>query len=180
MNEVRDLRMRAGLSQKALAAAAGTSQPTIAAYESGRKVPSVETLRRLAAAAGLEMQVQFVPPLTREDRRSLALHEAVARELLADPLRVRAKAKGNLSRMRNANPGAAPLLREWEVLLDRPLEDLVALLRDPMPRARELRHVTPFAGVLTTGQRAEVYRQFRETESKRQSPRRSQRRRDDA
>lgn len=167
MNEVREIRRRTGLSQAALAAAAGTSQPTIAAYERGRKVPSVDTLRRLAEAAGLEMRVDFVPPLTREDRRSLALHEAIARELALDPVRVRTKAKENLRRMREVHPGAAPILREWEVLLDRPLDDLIALIRDPSPRARELRHVTPFAGVLTPGQRADAYRRFAELESKR-------------
>ena len=164
MNEVRELRGRAGLSQSGLARAAGTSQPTIAAYEGGRKVPSLRTLRRLAEAAGLEMRVEFLPPLSREDRRSMFLHEEIARELARDPARVLAKARENLRRIRAANPGAAPILREWRVLLARPLEDLIAVMRDPEPRARELRHVTPFAGVLTPAQRADVYRRFREQE----------------
>jgi hypothetical protein len=51
-------------------------------------------------------------------------------------------------------------LREWGVLLERPLEALLPLLTDPDPWARELRHVTPFAGVLTAAERAEVYRGF--------------------
>src|SRR5687767_14346038 len=123
MNEVKKLRAQAGISQRALARVAATSQPTIAAYESGRKAPTITTLRRLAEASGLEMNVQFLRPLTREDRRSLALHEAVARELERAPHRVLAKARANLRRMRDANPGAAPILREWDVLLDRPLED---------------------------------------------------------
>ncbi len=164
MNEVRQLRRQVGMSQRSLAAAAGTSQPTIAAYESGRKVPTLATLRRLAEAAGLEMSVQFMPPLTREDRRSLLLHEAIVEELAADPGRVLAKARANLRRMRASNPGAAPILREWGVLLARPLEDLIAILRDPGSRARELRHVTPFAGLLTAAQRADVYTRFRAEE----------------
>ena len=77
MNPIKLLRRRTGLTQDALAQLAGTSQPTIAAYESGRKSPTLTTAARLARATGLEMVVDFVPPLTREDRRSLALHDAV-------------------------------------------------------------------------------------------------------
>jgi hypothetical protein len=36
----------------------------------------------------------------------------------------------------------------------------VALLTDHDPWARELRHVTPFGGVLSAAERAEVYRAF--------------------
>src|SRR5436190_13764907 len=51
-------RRRAGLSQTVLAARAGTSQATVSAYESGRKVPSVETLTRLLAATGCRLAVE--------------------------------------------------------------------------------------------------------------------------
>lgn len=49
---VRESRLAAGLSQRALARRAGTSQPAIARYERGAATPSWETLRRLAAACG--------------------------------------------------------------------------------------------------------------------------------
>ncbi len=45
-------RQAAGLSQAALAAAAGTSRPTLSAYEHGRKSPTLETAARILAAAG--------------------------------------------------------------------------------------------------------------------------------
>lgn len=48
-------RARAGLSQRALARAAGTSQSAVAAIESGRKQPTVATLERLLRAAGTEL-----------------------------------------------------------------------------------------------------------------------------
>ena len=54
---IRAARERAGLTQAALAARAGTSQATISAYESGRKQPSVQTLSRLLAAAGTRLTV---------------------------------------------------------------------------------------------------------------------------
>ena len=81
MNAVRMLRGLTGLTQAQLASAAGTSQPTIAAYESGRKSPRLTTLRRLAEAGGLEMALTFQTQLTREERRSLQLHGAIARRL---------------------------------------------------------------------------------------------------
>ena len=47
-----EARTRAGLTQQALARAAGTSQPTIARYESGRAEPRVDTLNRILSACG--------------------------------------------------------------------------------------------------------------------------------
>ncbi|GAA4728399.1 hypothetical protein GCM10023350_09370 [Nocardioides endophyticus] len=48
-------RQAAGLSQAALAAAAGTSRPTLSAYERGRKSPTLETAARILEAAGFEL-----------------------------------------------------------------------------------------------------------------------------
>ncbi len=164
MNSIRLLRAKAAVTQAALAKAAGTSQPTIAAYESGRKSPSVETVRRLAHAVGLEPWIDFHPSLTREERRSLVLHEAIARQLIDDPERVLARARENLGRMVARRSTSSQLLDEWRVLLKRPLSALVPLLTDPDPWVRELRHVTPFAGVLTTRARTQVYEAFAEEE----------------
>jgi len=165
MNVIRLLRRRAGLTQAGLAAAGGTSQPTIAAYESGRKSPTLVTVRRLAEAAGLEMSVAFRPPLTREERRSLWVHEAIAKRLEAEPVETLARARAVLDLMRSRHPHAHSLFREWAALLERPIPDLVEFLVDPSPRARELRHVTPFAGVLSASERADVYRAFAESEA---------------
>ena len=164
MNWIRTLRERAALTQAAFAHAGGTSQPTVAAYEAGRKSPTVNTVRRLAGALGLEAVVSYQPPLTREERRSLELHRAIAVRLRDDPERVLALARQNLARMRLRAEGPSQLLREWEVLLDRPLLALLPLLADPDPWARELRQVTPFAGVLSAAERAAVYRQFANAE----------------
>lgn len=48
---IRAAREDIGLSQTALAAAAGMQQPTISAYESGRKSPRSESLERIMTAA---------------------------------------------------------------------------------------------------------------------------------
>lgn len=166
MNSIRTLRGLAELTQAELAEAAGTSQPTIAAYEASRKSPTLRTVARLAEAAGLEATVMFHPPLTREDRRSLHLHRAIGRRLEEEPEAVLARARENLVLMRRSHPGAEGLFREWEVLLDRPVRELVPVLTDPGPRARELRHVTPFAGILSAAERTAVYRSFRKEESR--------------
>ena len=164
VNEVRLLRRRAGVTQTRLAELAGTSQPTIAAYESGSKVPNLRTLRRLARALGLEARLQFVPAMTREDRRSLALHEAIAQRLIEDPVPVLERARKTLDLMTEKHPGAASLLTEWDAILHRPASEVADVLLDPRPRARELRQVTPFTGVLSPGERAEVYRRFAASE----------------
>lgn len=54
-------RRRAGLSQRQLAAVAGTSQATISAYEAGRKQPSIVVLERLLRASGAELRVLDAP-----------------------------------------------------------------------------------------------------------------------
>jgi transcriptional regulator with XRE-family HTH domain len=45
-------RREAGLTQAELAARSATSQPTLSAYEQGRKTPGAATLARLLAACG--------------------------------------------------------------------------------------------------------------------------------
>jgi transcriptional regulator with XRE-family HTH domain len=47
----------AGLGQTELAARAGTSRPTLSAYEHGRKAPTADTLERVLAAAGARLDV---------------------------------------------------------------------------------------------------------------------------
>ena len=167
MNLVARLRRSTGLTQAALAELAGTSQPTIAAYETGTKRPTLRTLQRLASAAGLGVHVALVPHLTREDRRSLALHERIADRLRAAPAETLARARANLLRMRGLHPDAFELLDEWERLLNGSADALMDALVNPGLHFRDLRHVTPFAGVLKASERAAVYREFRRDEIQR-------------
>jgi transcriptional regulator with XRE-family HTH domain len=165
MNVIRELRRQAGLTQAQLAEAAGTSQPTIAAYESGNKSPRVRTLWRIARSVGLEPVISYESAFTREERRSLALHRAIAERLLEAPEEVLDKARGNLKLMSERHPHARGLLDEWQRILSRPVDEIAAVLVDPTPSARELRKVTPFAGVLDPHVRAAVYRRFARTEA---------------
>lgn len=166
MNPVRTIRLVSSVTQEELAARAGTSQATISAYENGRKSPTWRTLLHLARSVGLEPAVSFVPPLTRVDRRSLALHGRIAEALAADPEAVLARARRNVESMRQRNPEAHALLDEWLRLLEAPIGELVVAMLDPSVHGRDLRQVTPFAGVLGPRERAAVYRAFREAEGR--------------
>ncbi len=74
---LRTARRRAGLSLRGLAARADTSHSTLAAYESGRKVPTVETFDRIVRAAGFELEPGLTPVVGGPDRT------ARGRELVA-------------------------------------------------------------------------------------------------
>jgi transcriptional regulator with XRE-family HTH domain len=58
---IRTARRRAGLSLRELAARAGTSHSTLAAYEQGRTIPTVDTFDRVIRAAGFALDVALTP-----------------------------------------------------------------------------------------------------------------------
>ena len=58
---IKAVRRRQGLTQQALATAAGTSQPVISAYEAGRRDPTCTTLRKLVAAGGEALELSARP-----------------------------------------------------------------------------------------------------------------------
>ncbi len=101
------------------------------------------------------------PPLTRDQARSLALHEAIAIELMAHPDTVVLSAQHNLAAMRQSNPRASRLLDEWDSVLRQSPQRIASQMVDPSEHGRDLRQVTPFAGVLDQRRRAAVYREFR-------------------
>ena len=63
-----EVRSRSGYSRRMLARLGGTSPATLAAYESGRSVPSVVTLQRLVRAAGFDLEVSLQRAGSDEDR----------------------------------------------------------------------------------------------------------------
>ena len=58
---LREARQRAGLTQRELAARAGTAQSVVARIEQGQTDPSAATLARLLAAAGFELRGELTP-----------------------------------------------------------------------------------------------------------------------
>lgn len=57
-------RLAAGLTQRQLAERMGTSQAAIARLESGTRLPSVDTLYRLAVILGVDFTITPQAPLT--------------------------------------------------------------------------------------------------------------------
>ena len=161
MNPVGSIRAAVGLTQRELADAAETSQPTVAAYESGAKSPTWRTVERMVGSVGMACYPLVAEPLTRDQARSLALHGAIARELREQGSEVIEFARRNISRMRSRNPHAFPLLDEWKRILEGTTDQIVARMLDPGEHGRELRQVTPFAGILSPAKRTAVYRSFR-------------------
>lgn len=160
MNPVQSIRTVVGMTQRQLADAAETSQPTVAAYEAAAKSPTWRTVERMASSVGLECYPLVTAPLTRDQARSLALHGAIARELRTQGGEVLEIARRNISRMRSLNPHASPLLDEWERIIEGTTNQIVARMLDPSEHGRDLRQVTPFAGVLSPAQRAAAYESF--------------------
>ncbi len=139
----------------------GTSQSTIAAYETGAKSPTLRTIENLARSQNLEIQVTYLPKMTREDKRSLAYHRAIVDALNEDPDPVYARARKNLEKLSNMHACARQLLDQWRLWLNFPIERLTENMLDPNLQAREMRQVSPFSGVLSSEQRSRILRQFR-------------------
>ncbi len=59
--QITRLRIEAGLTQTQLAALVGTKQPSIARFERGQQQPTIEFLRKLGAALGYRLELNFVP-----------------------------------------------------------------------------------------------------------------------
>lgn len=92
------------------------------------------------------------------DRRSLALHGAVAAKLAAQP-ELLDVARANLRRWLLVNPSDS--LHEWARLLDTtPLPALIELMQSSGERATRLRQSSPFAGLLTPQERQVILRRY--------------------
>ncbi len=81
-------RSRLGLSQTAFAEFMGIAQPTLSAYETGQRQPTLPTLLRLLARAGLDLRME----LAEKDRHDEILAEW--ERSLDERERVRLEAKG--------------------------------------------------------------------------------------
>jgi transcriptional regulator with XRE-family HTH domain len=60
-------RVSSGLTQEELARRAGTSRPTLSAYEHGRKSPTVATFARLLSRAGWELTAEPAVSFTQQE-----------------------------------------------------------------------------------------------------------------
>jgi len=95
----------------------------------------------------------------RVEARSLAMHRAIADKLRLHP-ELLAVAHDNLIRWSEQNGHSEPYFDEWKGILDRPLDEVLALVVEDSERMRAMRQCTPFAGVLTPKERWRIYDAF--------------------
>jgi hypothetical protein len=92
------------------------------------------------------------------DRRSLALHSAVAQKIRRQPELLQ-KAVSFLNRWEQDGPShSAYYLEAWKKIISDGVETTLAALIDPSEQATALRQASPFAGVLTPQERMEILR----------------------
>lgn len=91
------------------------------------------------------------------DAEKLALHERIAQHLIADPNRVIAIARSNLTRWHTAQAVEDVYVQEWQqILTTLSISDLVQLITADTDEGRRLRQSTPFVGVVSGQERAEA------------------------
>ncbi len=161
-----DVRRRAGLSLRALAAASGTSAPTLHAYEHGTKEPSLSVARRIARAAGFDLDLRVAVAGTRtptsDEAFKLELDRLIAEHLIVNPKAVLAVARRNLSRARVERPvHEQGWISEWEHIIEQPLLTIVSLLLADDPESLHLKQTSPFAGVLSQDERLQAMKRVR-------------------
>ena len=94
------------------------------------------------------------------EARSLALHREVADRLALDPSLL-AAAKERVLGWRRDEAVHPHYIEEWSRALERPLGELLAVLRDPSEKSRELRQASPFAGAIDARTRFRIHRETR-------------------
>jgi hypothetical protein len=98
-------------------------------------------------------------PHDRLERRSLALHQAIAGKLRQNP-ELLSIARNNIERWSQRRSRSQPYLEAWREILDLPFPKLLDLIEQDSPRMADLRQSTPFAGILDPRERWRIYESF--------------------
>lgn len=123
---IRASRRQAGLTQRALAERAGTTQSAVAAYETGAKQPSTATLDRLVRAAGLAIVWRLAPASSPVVAAALAIERSLAAGDEPEALRHVAQLVVEVERRTPARRVAAALATEPPTTTDRRWDALLA------------------------------------------------------
>jgi hypothetical protein len=95
----------------------------------------------------------------RIDRRSIAMHRAIAEKLRANPALLEI-ARENIARWAPAAGRSRHYLDAWLDVLEMPLEEMLALIVEDTEEMRAMRQNNPFAGVLDARERWAIYALF--------------------
>lgn len=142
-----------------------------------RKANPVSAAERMRAyrkrkrAAGLKSVSRWEPAESDElprysdhrllDARSLAMHCKIAQKISREPELLQVAIQ-NLARWSEKSAGEEPrYLLEWKRVLDRPWIEIAGLITSTSDEATRLRSSSPFAGVLDSKERKQIYEAFR-------------------
>jgi hypothetical protein len=92
------------------------------------------------------------------DRRSLAMVRRIVEKIDADPQRAGLDQARRVC-ARWIERGVRPA-QEWREILERPWEEIRAILLDESDEGQRLRQNDPFCGILTPHERNAIYREF--------------------
>ena len=95
------------------------------------------------------------------DRRSRAIHELIAERIRADPGLLE-KPRARVAEWQRSCTMNPKYPRAWAELLGGPLDKLIEVLLDPGEAATELRHVSPFAGIVEMATRDRIWREVKD------------------
>ncbi|MFF5177216.1 helix-turn-helix domain-containing protein [Micromonospora sp. NPDC000316] len=127
------------------------------------KLPFVKVgMHRRIERSQVEAMLHPKPELTRDQLKSLWLHQAVAGSLVTDPDAVLGKARKNLDRLlqQHRETMTEVWLKLWQDKIDEGVGAVLRVLTSEDPEAVELRQNSPFAGVLSQSQRKKVLESF--------------------
>jgi hypothetical protein len=134
-----------------------TAAERMRAYRKRKRDAGLKNVRRWEPAEG-------VRPYSDHrilDARSLAMHCKIAQKISRDP-DLLDKARANLERWSAASKDPLPqYLHEWQEILKRPWPEIAEIITSMSEDATRLRSSSPFAGVLTTDERKQIYAAFR-------------------
>lgn len=114
---IRQARRAAGLTQVELARRAATSQSAVAAYESGAKTPTVDTLERLLRAAGQQLRSAPAHPSRQDSTRLSSLlrtHRAKVVALAGEHHASRVRVFGSVARGQDTESSDIDLLVDMD------------------------------------------------------------------
>jgi hypothetical protein len=128
-----------------------TSQAVLLTAWCGRCEPRGGRAGRISPVGAKQTACYFLfMPHDLNDQISLEIGRRVAARLREQPALLQV-ARDNLARWAHQNADAPALLRcyrEWEILLERPLDDICQILETEAEPNRRLRQNSPFPGVL--------------------------------
>ena len=94
------------------------------------------------------------------DRRSLELHQLIARRLREHPERLE-RVRETLARWKTiVDPRSQPYVAEWQRLVDAGMDAALSVAVEDSERAAALRQCTPLGGVLSPRERWAFFKQW--------------------